>query len=303
MLVQTTRGESTSDLAQNLDQERQSLQREEDLTLDYRLRVERCHMLNRDHDLARIVEQRCHCIESKLRELSADSPLIISRLNQIAAIRKDASRDANRADKDSQQLLKELLLGVDQKYGDAYLSCLDPTPAIERAAYHEAGHVVVAARLGVKIDRGVGMCIDACEKGYSAIRLRSAEDSLDFPISRDDSILVLLAGGVAETRFDPMSTGNSSSDDSERIKELQAQEPPITDLSGLQDQSRTLVYGGWLPIVRLAMELLSKSFVKRRENQMQSKSRVARYLNGEEIAKILKPFHIEVRLTGFCSDE
>ena len=70
---------------------------------------------------------------------------------------------------------------------------VEKSKAVQRAAHHEAGHVVVAARKGISIPRS-GMCIDDTGRGNSEIRLRPPNSSEDYPISRKDSIIVLYAG-------------------------------------------------------------------------------------------------------------
>ena len=136
----------------------------------------------------------------------------------------------------------------------------EKSKAVQRAAHHEAGHIVVAAKKGVRIPRS-GMCIDDKDKGTSDIRLRPPNSSDDYPVSREDSIIVLYAGRIAEKRFDPATTGKSASCDLACIEELQAEVGlPIQILDELESASQGVIEESGRAIERLATELLSKNF-------------------------------------------
>lgn len=172
------------------------------------------------------------------------------------------------------------------------------TKAVLRAAYHEAGHVVVAVRKGVRIGR-VGMCIDDCGRGYSAMRLHCPDDSADYPLSREVSIAVLYAGSIAEKRFDHESTGKTAEDDLKRIQELRDKNPPLTDVMTLESESRGLVEGNWDAIDRLAGRLLLQLYRPRAEccrgwNTSPPWVR-ARQLSGEEIAAVLSCLDVQLQ--------
>jgi hypothetical protein len=67
---------------------------------------------------------------------------------------------------------------------------------IDRAAYHEAGHIVIAAVVGLTL-RPDGLMVDSCGEGV-AIYCTQPEDS---DVSREAVILSTEAGCWAETRF------------------------------------------------------------------------------------------------------
>lgn len=169
---------------------------------------------------------------------------------------------------------------------------------IERAAYHEAGHVVVAATKGIAIDRW-GMCVDDREKGRSKMRLRRPEFQGVSLVSRKDSIIVLAAGFIAENRYDLEATERSASCDLEWIRKLEAEEPSI-DSAELRRASVDMVTANWCVIEALASALLSQEFRVSPDREMRSwsDSNVAACLCGDQIASILAAFDIVVTLEG-----
>jgi hypothetical protein len=257
-------------------------------------------------DLGLSIREICRCITALLRSQPSKVPEMCFQQDKLADICASASQNPQQANIELRALLESLRSVVGEKkfvlpgLVEEYLSCKDPTKAIHKAAYHEAGHVVVAAECGVEIGRSIGMCIDLFGRGYSEMRLRSPGDSPDYPVSQEDSIAVLFAGRNAEMQFDPLTDGKSASCDLSRIKELQNEAPSITVLNGLEDQSRALVKEGWRSIEQLATELLSKPYEDRRETVAWSKCKVARYLCGEKISGILHLTGIVVKLTGIC---
>jgi hypothetical protein len=180
---------------------------------------------------------------------------------------------------------------------------LDPneTKAVLRAAYHEAGHVVAAVRTSVRIGR-LGMCIDDCGRGYSAMRLHRADDSADYPVSREISIAILYAGSISEARFDHESTGATAAHDCMRIQELRVKEPLLTDLVTLERESRGLVERNWGAIDQLARRLLLQPYRDRGEwgNEWNTSPQWvrARQLSGEEIAAVLPCLNVQLEKTG-----
>jgi len=260
-------------------------------------------------DLGISIREICRCITALLRHQPSKVPEMLSHQDKLADICACASQNPEQANIELRALLESLRSVVGEKVEkfvlpelvEEYLNCKDPTKAIHKAAYHEAGHVVVAAKCDVGIGRSIGMWIDLLGRGYSEMRLRSPGDSADSPTSREDSIVVLFAGRIAEMHFDPLSECRSASDDLSWIKELQDIAPSsITVLNGLEDQSRTLVKEGWRSIEQLATELLSRPYEDRRESKVWSKCKVARYLCGEKISEVLRLSGIAVTLTGAC---
>jgi len=257
-------------------------------------------------DLGISIREMCRSITALLRNQPSKVPEMLFHQDKLADICACASQNPEQANIELRALLESLRSVVGEKVEkfvlpelvEEYLNCKDPTKAIHKAAYHEAGHVVVAAKCDIEIGRSIGMCIDLFGKGYSEMRLRSPGDSADYPITREDSIAVLFAGRIAEMQFDPLAEGKSASSDLSRIKELQDEAPSITVLNGFEDQSRTLVKERWRSIEQLATVLLSKPYEDRRESEDWSKCKVARYLCGEKISETLRLSGIVVKLTG-----
>jgi hypothetical protein len=257
-------------------------------------------------DLSISIREICRYLTALLRSQPSKVPEIAFHQDTLADICACASQNPERANIELRALLQSLRSVVGEKVEkfvlpelvEEYLNCKDLTKAIHKAAYHEAGHVLVAAKCRVEIGRSIGMCIDLFGRGNSEMRLRYPGDSPDYPVSREDSIVVLFAGRIAEMQFDPLTEGRSASCDLGRIKELQDEAPSNTVLNGLEDQSRTLVKEGWRSIEQLATELLSRPYEDRRESEGWSKCEVARYLCGEKISEILGLSGIAVRLKG-----
>jgi len=163
----------------------------------------------------------------------------------------------------------------------------------ERAAYHEAGHVLVAVIKGVRIGT-LGMLIDDRDHGYAGLRLRPPRASSDFPLSREASIVVLFAGLMAEKEFDYESTGKSASDDLARIDELQAEKPELMDVEILKLESGKLIKEHWIAVEHLAKAVLAKDcrprseLNERAEDKGWSGSSMARCLPGKEIVVMLR---------------
>jgi hypothetical protein len=174
---------------------------------------------------------------------------------------------------------------------------VEKSKAVQRAAHHEAGHVVVAARKGISIHRS-GMCIDDTDRGNSGIRMRPPHSSDDYPSSREDSIIVLYAGLGAEKRFDPATTGKSASCDLAWIRELQAEVDPPISTTELEKASQDLINKNGGAIDRLAAALLSSEFQVSPVEPVWTPSRNVACLCGEEIRRILAAFDIVVELTG-----
>jgi hypothetical protein len=167
-------------------------------------------------------------------------------------------------------------------------------------AYHEAGHVVVAAKNGLKIKIRSGMRIDDQGRGFADIILRPPGMPDDYPLSREDSIIVLHAGVIAEQRFDPESEGLSSSCDSAWISELLKEMNPSPDPTESKIASGALIEKSWCAIESLAKELLRKELRVRPSGEPShwSESSVDRCLYGRDVESLLAPFGIAVKLSG-----
>lgn len=133
------------------------------------------------------------------------------------------------------------------------------------------------------------MCIDDNGRGHAAVCLRPDHPSDDYPVSRATEVKVLLAGGIAEKRFDRESSGKSTAGDERRIRELQAEDPSLSDLAPLETESRELIKKNWDVIRELAERLLRKNPERRMEcvPWTESEYGFARYLFGEEISEVL----------------
>lgn len=172
---------------------------------------------------------------------------------------------------------------------------------IERAAYHEAGHIAIAAVLGLTL-RPDGLMIDSCREGV-AIYCTQPEDS---DPSREAVILSSEARYWAETRFceerpcsGPDANGPVMYCDHIQSWEIMktfstkylAGENPMLVYVKLQNRSKRLVEQHWSVIKALASALLAKDPQPMRPlktgGSWTHSTAPARYLDGEEAVEKL----------------
>ena len=165
---------------------------------------------------------------------------------------------------------------------------------VERAAYHEAGHLVVAVIKRVEVGT-LGILIDDCGHGYTALRLRPPGASPDYPISREASIVVLFAGLMSEKEFDSECTGKSASCDLARIRELEHEEHQLMEVDSLRLESERLVRDHWVAVEHLAKALLAKDYNSRENLKEQNEEK---RWSGSLVARRLPPDEIVVILAG-----
>src|SRR5258708_13521636 len=116
---------------------------------------------------------------------------MLSHQDKLADICACASQNPEQANIELRALLESLRSVVGEKVEkfvlpelvEEYLNCKDPTKAIHKAAYHEAGHAVVAPKCEVGIGRSIGKSINLLGRGYSCLRLRLSLDPSHSPIN------------------------------------------------------------------------------------------------------------------------
>jgi hypothetical protein len=106
-------------------------------------------------DLGISIREICRSITALLRDQPSKVPEMLSHQDKLADICACASQNPEQANIELRALLESLRSVVGEKVEkfvlpelvEEYLNCKDPTKAIHKAAYHEAGHVVVAANV------------------------------------------------------------------------------------------------------------------------------------------------------------
>ena len=134
---------------------------------------------------------------------------------------------------------------------------------IDSAAYHEAGHAVVAARLGLEFWGGIHInCEGAGVSEYChrepGIKGSTAKD-ID---ERKRTIVALYAGKYAQEKYFPgLDYPESSKSDMDTaaalLEEMKDVRPRITDQM-LRSHAERLVLDNWSVIDKLALTLLKK---------------------------------------------
>jgi hypothetical protein len=176
---------------------------------------------------------------------------------------------------------------------------------VNSAAFHEAGHVVIAALQGLWL-RARGMHVDLEGNGiaYYGHRLpgdlsNSAEDQQE----REKTIVALHAGRIAQVRVFPECPDANWAGDENVVRAL-LDEMYTSDLNvrsaaaqRLQQQAQELVRGHWAPIHSLATELLSKPSTEQppieiEENWSHGKTRLERWIPASEVVQILRSYGI-----------
>ena len=118
-------------------------------------------------------------------------------------------------------------------------------------AHHEAGHGVIAYRLGLQTGRlTIEPDREAGTLGTSATESEWADGSLD-----REQILVLYAGYAAEKHYDTDANAGDSYNDDEKAKRLLQFQPPETERE-LRSTASELVAENWPAIEAVAAALL-----------------------------------------------
>lgn len=180
---------------------------------------------------------------------------------------------------------------------------------VNSAAYHEAGHTVIAAVQGLWL-RARGIHVDPEGSGISYYGHRMPGDlsvSVKDQDEHERTILALEAGRIAQQRVFPECPDGNWVADANVISAL-LEEMVGTDLrtrsvghETLRRRCQQLVDKYWAPIQRLATELISKPWTEQppieiNENWSRGKSRTERWLPGSEIIRILGGFGFRTEL-------
>jgi hypothetical protein len=175
-----------------------------------------------------------------------------------------------------------------------------PTEKMIRAAHHESGHIVIAAKLGLKL-RPEGLSVDPAGNGLACYH----KDPEDSDSSRECVALASFAGFKAEIRLCeqrsytvPDAVGVLHSPDwCEARKTISKLSDSFLVSDGLgkvqhrlETRTAELVSENWSVIVALAMELLASPWEPLeplKSGAVWSQEKTAKHLSGAEAVKTL----------------
>jgi hypothetical protein len=183
---------------------------------------------------------------------------------------------------------------------------------ITRTAHHEAGHLVAAAALGLKL-RSEGLAVDARGEGL-ACYCKQAGDSDE----RRESVIVATFSGYNSELQLCSDRDYPKPDSMQLIFSCDAREarPIIAQLSylsvtrtafqieeELQNRSRMLVKQEWQAIRVIADALLEREWEPVQplpSGGVWSQEQMAKHLNGKEVVGLLSQFGIRGQITDQC---
>jgi hypothetical protein len=177
---------------------------------------------------------------------------------------------------------------------------------LSAVAHHEAGHLVIAASLGLAMRPG-GLSIDPVGEGLACYCFRPKESAE----SQERVVLATFAGWYAQERFSELRNipcpefahPGSTRDwwDAVDIVSKLAGRNYFAVKEALERRSRELVQQYWDAIEILANRVLAKDWepLKTFESgYIWSKQTVAKYVLGEEVVSVLAGCGIETRCTS-----
>jgi hypothetical protein len=176
----------------------------------------------------------------------------------------------------------------------------------ESGAYHEAGHAVVAAVLGLRLSlRGIHLSPDGNGVTYYEFRNPRRFSNAHSHVGREHTIIATLAGVIAQKKFHPRCSTAGANDDRNIVDMLVQEveeEYDFAEAALLQAQwaeelpkeAKRLVDLHWPAIDALARELWNSDPIA--PDHLWSTSPKEKRLGGARIAEILKPCGIEVTI-------
>jgi hypothetical protein len=165
---------------------------------------------------------------------------------------------------------------------------------LEETAYHEAGHIVVAARLGLDLrPRGI-MAWEAAKDVMDGLACYW-DDEADW----DKNLQAVLAGQIAQWRKYPKSdTSGSKPDNDYFFKVVREQFPgslPANIWECVGKKANDLLESDWSAVVEIAETLIAAEWMWVGENEHPLAKRKKR-LDGEVLVAILSSHGISARV-------
>ncbi|MDE3181340.1 MAG: hypothetical protein KGM47_16985 [Acidobacteriota bacterium] len=176
---------------------------------------------------------------------------------------------------------------------------------VESAAYHEAGHVVVAAVQNMPLQER-GVCVDGKGSGVSYYWHRDPGDGATSPrdqLERERTIIALHAGRISQGKFFPDCPEEASASDRSTICELLEEMHPANHTARsntnakLQMKADGMVSKNWDAIKELANALLGKTPqvpTKGGAAQSHGGRGTEKSMSGSEVKKLLEGFYVSV---------
>jgi hypothetical protein len=171
---------------------------------------------------------------------------------------------------------------------------------VEGAAYHEAGHIVVAVVQGLALRKG-GLRIDERGAGLACYKCKQPDGSTNVGPDhcRERTILAILAGQIAHGRFyEPVANGDANaSDDFDRVDELLLEmysdnDARRTARNQLCKRSKELVEEHWGAIEGLAKALWAKNW----SPKVPEAKGLEKRMEGAEVVTLLRHYGISAAI-------
>jgi hypothetical protein len=138
------------------------------------------------------------------------------------------------------------------------MSAVDPTSERLRAAYHEAGHAVVAWKLGIPI---VELAIETMPgHGELAQGLETIEVTRGTTAMHVAAAVFMLAGHCAQVRWNPECSWRGCEQD--RADARSHADALMVSLRSFEEQTRELVHGDWHRVEALATALAERPVIR-----------------------------------------
>jgi hypothetical protein len=178
----------------------------------------------------------------------------------------------------------------------------------ESSAYHEAGHIVIAAAQGMRLSRH-GVHLDADGRGFAYYEYRKPRRSSDAPseIKREHTIIATLAGLIAQQKFYPECSTLGASDDTNLVDLLLSEILEDEPLGGafstaqidLKQEADKLVRKFWPAIEAVAVTLWETPETPRDSDEPEptwSVLPLEKRINGARLVEILRSFGIHTSI-------
>jgi hypothetical protein len=179
----------------------------------------------------------------------------------------------------------------------------------ESIAYHEAGHVAIAAAKGIRLSRH-GIRVDEDGRGIAYYDFRKPKRTSTAPseVTREQTIVATLAGRLSQQKFYPQCSILGADCDNVLVDELLAEignEDPIFGLRQLTTQVELheeavgLVEAHWPKIKAIGQELWAQPYTTKQldqPNQVWSPRPTEKALAGYRVAEILKSFGMDATI-------